>query len=320
MRLKRFSTLILLLSITFLLNSQVYKPDPAIVEKIKNEGLNNSTIEELSFWMTDFAGPRLTASAGGDRGNDIAKKKMEEYGFRNVRIESVREFTRGGWDNHKTYAAMTKPYYVAFAANPSAWTGSTNGAIKSEVILVDIKTEEDFAKYAGKLKGKIVMLPSASTYTVNFRPLATRYTDEELERMANPPATPTQPTQQGDRRPTGPGAGVAGQVNLRGQITEFLKKEEVGVILNNSGTFNVPRSSGGSYKMGDPEPICQLAIPVEAFGRLQRLIAHNVPVEMEVEVLNKFNSTNQVFNVVGEIPGTDPVLKEEVVILGGHID
>mgnify|MGYP001032686261 CR=1 FL=1 len=44
--------------------------------------------EELSFWMTDFAGPRLTGSAGGDRGNEIAKKKMEEYGFKNVnRVE-----------------------------------------------------------------------------------------------------------------------------------------------------------------------------------------------------------------------------------------
>ena len=38
--------------------------------------------------MTDFAGPRLTGSAGGDRGNEIAKKKMEEYGFKNVnRVE-----------------------------------------------------------------------------------------------------------------------------------------------------------------------------------------------------------------------------------------
>ncbi len=274
MRLRKIATMVLMLSITLLLQSQVYKPDAAIVEKIKNEGLNNSTIEELSFWMTDFAGPRLTGSAGGDRGNEIAKKKMEEYGFKNVRIEPVREFTRGGWDNYKTYAAMTKPYYVAFAANPSAWTGSTNGAVKSEVILVDIKTEADFAKYTGKLKGKIVMQPSTATYTVNFKPLATRYTDEELERMANPPATPTQPAQQGNRRPAGQGAGagVAGQVNIRAQITEFLKTEGVGVILVNSGTFNVPRSSGGNYKIGDPEPICQVALPIEAFGRMQRLL------------------------------------------------
>jgi len=317
MKLGRLSTMLLLLSITFLLQAQVYKPDLAVVEKIKAEGLQNSDIEELSFWMTDFAGPRLTASAGGDRGNEIAAKKMKEYGFKNVRIEAVREFTRGGWDNLKTYAAMTKPYYVAFAANPSAWTGSTSGLIKSEVVLVDIQKEEDFAKYTGKLKGKIVMLPSASVYTVSFKPLATRYTDEELENLKTPPA-PRMP--QGGERAPRQGGGIPGQISLRGQITEFLVKEEVGAVLNNSGTFNVPRSSGGNYKIGDPEPICQLAIPVEAFGRMQRLLSHNVPVEMEMEVLNKFSATNQVFNVIGEIPGSDPKLKEEVVILGGHID
>lgn len=308
-----------LLCVVSALQAQVYKPDLAIVEKIKNEGLNNSNVEELSFWMTDFTGPRLTASAGNDRGNEIAMKKMQEYGFKNVRIDEVREFTRGGWDNMKNYVAMTKPYYTAFTANPLAWTGSTNGAIKGEVVLVEITTEEDFAKYAGKLKGKIVMLPAAARYQVNFNPLARRYTDEELQNMANPPAQAA----QGERRtpPTNrPTVTPGAQVNIRRQITEFLVKEEVGVILNNSGSFNVPRSSGGSHTIGNPEPICQVNLAVEGFGRIQRLLQHNIPVEMEIDIQNRFNATNKVFNVVGEIPGTDPKLKDEVVIMGGHWD
>ncbi len=322
MRVKKISTLILLLlSLSVLLQAQIYKPDPSIVEKIKNEGLNNSEIEELSFWLTDYAGPRLTASAGLDRGNDVAKKKMEEYGFKNVIIEEVRDFSRGGWDNLKTYVAMTSPYYAPFTANPIAWTGSTKGVIKDEVILVDIKSEEDFAKYRGKLKGKIVMLPSGAQYRVNFNPLARRYTDEELQNMANPPAPRGE---QAQRRPPQPDQQQAGdrmaQMSLRRQITEFLVNEGVGVILNNSGSFNVPRSSGASYTMGDPEPICQVNLPVEAFGRMERMLAHNVPVEMEIEIENKFNNTNKVYNVMGEIPGTDPKLKDEIVLLGGHYD
>ncbi|MBE0675192.1 MAG: M20/M25/M40 family metallo-hydrolase [Bacteroidales bacterium] len=322
MKIKKITSMIILFAgITLLLQSQeVYKPDQAVVEKIKDIGFNQSDVEELSFWMTDFAGPRLTASAGGDRGNEIARKKMEEYGFKNIKIESVREFTRGGWDNLKTYVAMTSPYYVSFAANPLAWTGSTNGALKGEVVLVEINTEEDFAKYTGKLKGKIVMLPSPARYQVNYQPLARRYTDEDLQAMANPPA---EQARQGERRtpPTGGGPGnVAGQMNLRRQINEFLIKEGVGVILNNSGSFNVPRSSGASYTMGDPEPVCQVNLAVEAFGRMQRLLQHGVSVQMEVDIQNKFNSTNQVFNVMGEIPGTDPKLKDEIVLLGGHYD
>ena len=104
---------------------------------------------------------------------------MEEFGFQNVRIEATRDFSRGGWDNLKTYAAMTAPYYVNFACNPVAWTGSTNGLIKGEVILLDVKTESDLEKYKGKISGKIVLMPSSNTYEVSFEPLASRLTDAQ---------------------------------------------------------------------------------------------------------------------------------------------
>ena len=109
---------------------------------------------------------------------------MEELGFQNVRIEEARDFSRGGWDNLKTYAAMTAPYYSNFACNPVAWTGSTNGLVKGEVILLDIKSETDLEKYKGKISGKIVLMPSTTTYEVSFEPLASRYTDEQLKGLS----------------------------------------------------------------------------------------------------------------------------------------
>ena len=176
-------TLLLMLTMPFLLHSQSENVDLVMVYKIKQEGSRNSKIEELAFGLTDMTGPRLTGSTGNNRGNEWAKKKMEELGFQNVRIEEAGDFTRGGWDNLKTYAAMTAPYYANFACNPVAWTGSTNGLVKSEVVLVDVKSEGDIEKYKGKLSGKIVLMPSTSTtpYQINFEPLASRYTDEELK-------------------------------------------------------------------------------------------------------------------------------------------
>ena len=112
--------------------------------------MKNSSIEDLAFWLTDFAGPRLTASTGNLRGNEWAKKKMEELGFQNVRIEAAKNSARGGWDNIKTYAAMTAPYYINFACNPVAWSGSTNGSVKGEVVYLDVKTETDLEKYKGQ--------------------------------------------------------------------------------------------------------------------------------------------------------------------------
>ena len=86
--------------------------DLEMVYKIKQVGLKNSQIEDLSFWMTDFLGPRLTASNGKKAADEWTSKRMKEYGLENVRVEKARDFSRGGWDNIKSYAAMTAPYYV----------------------------------------------------------------------------------------------------------------------------------------------------------------------------------------------------------------
>jgi carboxypeptidase Q len=305
---------VFLVFVPALLMSQTEKVDLNMIYKIKQEATRNSQLEELAFWMTDFAGPRLTGSTGGNLANEWAKKKMEELGFQNVRIDEARDFSRGGWDNLKTYAAMTKPYYTNFACNPVAWTGSTNGLIKGQVILLDVKSEADLDNYKGKISGKIVLMPSTSTYEVSYEPLASRLSDEQLKQLS-------MSVQQERRRyPIREMGDYMAQMTLRNKISEFIKSEGAAVILNSSGTFNVPRSTGARYTSGDPEPIAELNLPVEDHGRIQRLISHNVPVEMEIEIQNKFFDSPKLYNVIGEIPGTDKALKNEVVLIGAHWD
>ncbi len=292
-------------------------PDLEMVYKIKQKGFNDSKIEDLAFWFTDYSGPRLSASKGDKRAQELAKQKMEEMGFQNVKIEEATDFPRGGWDNLKTYAAMTAPYYTNFACNPVAWTGSTNGLVKSEVVLIDAQTEEDLAKYAGKLRGKIVMVATTTTLTLSYDPLASRYTDQELEELAKDPGPPA-PRAAGNMPPNM--AQNPNQNQIRGKINEMIIKEGAAVILNNSGSYNIPRSNGANYRHGDPEPIAQLNLPFEDFDRMQRLLKKDIPVEMEVEIKNNFYDSPKIYNVVGEIPGTDKKLKDEVVLLGAHLD
>ncbi|HOF21265.1 MAG TPA: M28 family peptidase, partial [Bacteroidales bacterium] len=311
-------SLALMLMMPLWLLSQTEKVDLGMIYRIKQEGSNNSKMEELAFGLTDLTGSRLTGSTGGDKGNEWAKKKMEEFGFQNVRIEEAGDFSRGGWDNLKAYAAMTAPYYVNFACLPVAWTGSTNGLVRAEVILLDIKTESDLDKYRGKLNGKIILMPSASAmpHEISFEPLASRYSEKQLEELTleNPPSSGGRAAQPFDM------AAMMAQRQLRAKITEMLKNEGVSVILNNSGTYNIPRASGAFYSAGESEPVAEMNIPMEAHGRMERLIRNNVKVEMEVEILNKFFPSPKIYNVIGEIPGTDKVLKNEVVLLGAHID
>jgi carboxypeptidase Q len=50
-------------------------------------------------------------------------------------------------------------------------------------------------------------------------------------------------------------------------------------------------------------------------------VQSGVPVQLEAEVKTKFETNNEkAYNVIGEIKGTDPKLKGEVVMLGGHLD
>jgi len=297
------------------LSAQTEKVDLEMIYKIKQEGTINSKIEDLAFGLTDLTGPRLTGSTGCTRGNEWAKKTMEELGFQNVRIEEARDFTSGGWDNLKTYAAMTAPYYANWACTPVAWTAGTNGLIKSEVILLIITAESDFEKFRGKLKDKIVLMPSTSTYEVSYEPLASRLTEAQLKELSM-----AQVPGPGGRRPGGDYALMDAQRQLRQKIVEFLKTEGVAVILNNAGTFNVPRSAQARYTAGSPEPISELSLPVEAHGRMERLLRKDIPVEMEVEIQNRFFASPKIYNVIGELPGTDKILKSEVVLLGAHID
>jgi Zn-dependent M28 family amino/carboxypeptidase len=82
----------------------------------------------------------------------------------------------------------------------------------------------------------------------------------------------------------------------------------------------VPGSNGTKYTAGSPEPVAELNLPVEAHGRMERILRHSIPVEMELEITNRFINDTTVYNVIGEIPGTDKLLKNEVVLVGAHID
>jgi carboxypeptidase Q len=178
-------------------------------------------------------------------------------------------------------------------------------------VLLSAQTEADLEKYKGKLAGKIVLMPSTATYEVSYEPYASRLTEQQLKDLEMAPAAGGRRPQMGD---------FAAQMGLRTKINEMIKTEGVAVIINNSGVFNVPRSNGANYKSGDPEPVAQLNIPIEDYARMERILKHNSPVQMEIEIKNTFTPGAKVYNVIGEIPGTDKILKNEVVLLGAHID
>lgn len=279
--------------------------------KVKKEAFPNSKMEELMRYNTDLMGPRLAGSKLMTRAEGLAAKKLEELGLANVRVEEASEFSKGGWDNLKTYAAMTSPYYCNFYGIPKAWSGSTDGPVSSEVVVLNYRSGQDLAKYKGKLKGKIVLMPSAFEYKLDPGPQASRYTDEELAALARDPRSNFVPRSRYN---------LSSGSNLNKLITDLLMAEKPAVIVSGRGNFNIPTVGSASYRQGDRQPVPELILPPEAHARMIRLAEQGIPVSMEIEIKNEFSPNGSINNVIGEIPGSDPALADEVVLIGAHLD
>jgi len=294
------------------------------VDRIRKEGLYNSKVMDMAFHLTDGSGPRLTNSPGFLRAANWAKDELTKMGMVNATLEPWGDFGQG-WEQNRCYIAMTAPYYTPIVAIPRAWTGSTPGKkmISSDVILIKAKdSAELYQNYAGKLKDKIVMVYSRDTLKPSFTADGDRYTDEQLDKMANAKPDTTRRQQQ-NFSPEVMAARRQQQALVR-QMDGFYKAEKPALVLSvngrgNDGTLFV--QNGGSYSKDSTKYYAWVMLSSDDYLRIQRLVEAGEKVEMEADVKTKFyNSDIKGYNVVAEIPGTDPVLKNEIVMLGGHLD
>jgi carboxypeptidase Q len=305
---------LLFLSPGFLFAQEV---DQAALAKIRKEGLDNSKVKEIAHHLTDVSGPRLTNSPGFQRAAEWSVGELKKWGLKDARIEDWGEFGKG-WQVEKSYLAMTKPYYMPLIGIPKAWTSGTSGPITGEVAIVDIQNEEDLKKYAdGKLGGKIVLTKGTADTDPTFTPDATRYTTEDLDKMTN-------------SAPFGQGNFTAEQMerirtmrSFRSKVDSTLKTQKIKLELagrnGKHGTFFT--SNGASYRGDAPMAGPAFEIAPEHAGLIARLIESGIPVTLEAESATSFYDKKLTTgNVIAEIPGSDPKLKDEVVMLGGHLD
>jgi Zn-dependent M28 family amino/carboxypeptidase len=295
-------------------------PDAAAVQKIRDEGLNHSKVMETAFYLTDVAGPRLAGSPGLKRAQDWAVNQLKSWGLENAKREPWGKFGKG-WEVQKNYAAITVPYYHAIIAIPKAWTAGTNGPIKGEVMLVKADTVTDLDQYKGKLAGKIVIFDTKTKLAGSTKADLSRYTDEELDKMAKATSQPSQ--RRAFDRNSPQFAAMQRARALRTAVGKFLQEENVGLILSMArGTDGtVFTTNGASYadtaKIAAPE----LETSGEDYLRILRLVKAGQKVEMEADIKTQFFTDDlQGYDVVAEIPGTDKKLKDQIVMIGGHLD
>ncbi|HEX8021166.1 M20/M25/M40 family metallo-hydrolase, partial [Mucilaginibacter sp.] len=296
--------------------------DAAMVQKIREEGLNHSKVMETAFYLTDVSGPRLANSPGLKRAQNWAVNQLKTWGMSNAKLEAWGKFGKG-WEVQKNYAAITVPYYHAIIAIPKAWTPGTNGLIKGEVTVIKADSAAELEQYKGKLAGKIVIFDTKAPTERTWKVDAARYTDEELAEMENAKAAPAGPR----RNAADPNAAQMASFRklraFRAALSQFLVDEKAALVLSQArGTDGtVFTTNGASYADTAKAVAPELETSSEDYQRILRLVKSGQPVQLEADIKTQFITDDlQGYDVVAEIPGTDKKLKDQVVMIGGHLD
>jgi len=298
--------------------------DYGMYQQIRDEGLKHSHVMEYASALDDDIGPRLTGSANLKHANEWTRDQFTAMGCSNAHLEDWGEFGMG-WQQLNTWVRMTSPDIAVFIAQAAPWSPATNGAISAPAIWIDVKDEKDLEKYKGKLAGKIVLWGAMRDVPPVDKPLWTRLDDAELKKLTEYPLKPRSEdfVQQLMKR-----------LQLRRKLGQFLADEHALAVIAPSRDGRNGGGSGGTifddnsadfgweaYKREYANPLPAVVMAIENYGRVYRLLKAHVPVTIEMSVDTKFTGDHEHgYDTIAEIPGTDPKLKDEVVMFGGHLD
>ena len=299
--------------------------DYGMYQRIRDEGLAHSHVMEYASALDDDIGPRLTGSANLKHANEWTRDQFTAMGCSNAHLEDWGEFGMG-WQQLNTWVRMTSPDTAVFIAQAAPWSPATNGAINAPAIWIDAKDAKDLDQYKGKLAGKIVLFGAMRDVPPVDKPLFVRLDDAELKKLTEYPLKPRDREkflQEYMKR-----------LELRQKVGQFLADEHALAVITPSRDGRDGGGSGGTifddsgagfgweaYKREHANPLPVVVMAIENYGRVYRLLKAHVPVTMEMNVDTKFTGDHEHgYDTIAEIPGTDPKLNDEVVMVGGHLD
>jgi hypothetical protein len=298
--------------------------DYAMYQRVRDEGLTHSHVMDFASALMDGIGPRLTGSPNLHRANEWTRDQLAAMGCSNSHLEDWGEFGVG-WQQLNTWVRMSSPDTAVFIAQAAPWSPSTNGAISGQAIWLDVKDEKDFDKYKGKLSGKIVLLGDMREVKPVDKPPFARMDDKDLAKIAEFPPERSKPLSEMIQD-------FLKRLSLLDKAGKFAASEHaLAVILpsrdgrDNGGSGGTIFVDGGlgwfTYRRDHADPLPVVVMAIENYGRIYRLLKANVPVSIEMNVdVKYFGDHEHGFDTIAEIPGTDPKLKDEVVMVGGHLD
>ncbi len=297
----------------------------AMLDRIRDEGLNRSQLPNTLSYMTDVIGARLTNSGAMDRAQEWAVGEMQRIGLENTHREPFMNYG-ASWDNEYVSVHMMEPDYQPLVAYPIAHTPGTGGRRTLDVVIADVRTRGDLEPLRGNLGGLAVM--STPPPVINLERFARgtpRRTDEEMRALEDPEPPPA-PREPAPAAPADPPTPPDPPLTAAERLAFYVEEGVAAVLESRSGWPGAVRGfarPGAKVDMWDRDatltsvPI--IAVTPEHYNRMYRILERGIPVTIEAEVRNVHGpGAREARNVIGEIPGTD--LAHEVVMLGAHFD
>ncbi|SOB88346.1 Peptidase family M28 [Sphingomonas guangdongensis] len=289
-------------------------PAPAQVAKtelnrIIEEGTNQSEAMVTAQYMMDMIGPRLTNSPGMRRAEEWTQQRFRDWGLTNVRKEGF-EFGRG-WTIERSSVRMVTPRSVQLTAIPIAWTPPTNGTLTAPVIVAPISAERHFDAWRGKLAGKIVMISLPTAGSEPDEAAFQRLTAEQIGKLDSF-RQPRYDPEAADRR--------VKRLDFAKKLDAFLKAEgAVAYATQSYRDAKLVHGEGYLFARGDTPALPGIQLAAEDYRRLARIAKVGPAPTLEITSDVRFDDSDvNAYNILADIRGTDP--KAGYVMAGAHLD
>lgn len=267
--------------------------DRAVFARMITEGTERSRVTEIFNDLVTTIGPRLTNSPVHRRAVSWAEERLRGMGLTNVQLHAF-EFGRG-WTLERFSVEMLEPRYMPLIGYPKGWSPSTAGRLVMSPTFLPGLTPETLAPHSGKLRGPILMVAPVQTYFI---------------RDDRPPASGDLVTKDAPSRPS----------NAQQQaLGAKLHAEGVGVTLEPSigkhGTVFVTGRDPG------PNAVPGVVLASEHYNLIARLLEQKIAVRLAVDVQGRYaGEDTQALNVIAELSGSDGAVRDEIVMVGAHLD
>jgi carboxypeptidase Q len=303
--------------------------DLDMYSRLRTEGLQHSRIMDYATALFDDIGPRLTGSSNLARATQWTREQFAAMGCAKAHEESWGEFGMG-WRQIGTSIDMSSPDSAVLIGQATPWSPATAGQVHAPVIAVPfLREEKGLDAWNGKLVGKIVLYGKSPAIVPDPKPLLEHYDAAKLQQIFNYPLN-------GDFReqhvfPEAPQQWTEAfkADAFQQKVAKFFADQGVVAVFvpSYAGDGGIMRDDNNEslsqyvYLPDHKQPIPSAVLANEAFGRISRLLDRHVPVWVNVNIHTEFSGDHEPgYNVIAEIPGTDPKLKEQIVMAGAHLD